>query len=115
MGIYDQLHGVCPHCNAIIGRRKGDTNGFCGIQTKAWITNYRTETYDFFPGDRVPYLVDQFGNPIIETYSEYCYDCDEIFIISFSVVEEMFPIPNHPNCFEKHIEVIMNHFEKKKQ
>lgn len=112
MGIYDQLHGVCPHCDAIIGHRKGDV-GECGIQTKIWITNYRTQTYDFFPGDSVPYYVDQFGKPIIETYLDSCYECQTEFVISFSVVEEMFPIPNHPNCFEKRIEVIMNPFQKK--
>jgi len=87
MGIYDQFHGSCPWCGKQIGRKKGE-EGFSGFQVKDWIVGGRTTTYDFYPGDKVPYLVDHVTNkPIVQEFFYSCYECRESVKISFEVKE----------------------------
>ena len=75
MGIYDQLHGECPHCGTPIS-----------IQTKAWITHNRDTSYDFYFGDFVPFLTDhRTGQPIVDSFHETCYICKNQFLVTFDV------------------------------
>jgi len=106
MGIYDQIHGECPHCKCFIGRKKNSKEGDCGIQVKDWITFTRETTYDFYVGDAVPYMVDHLtGQPIVETFREYCFKCHQDFKIPFKVTHE------EKNGFFV-FKVIMQEFEK---
>jgi hypothetical protein len=85
MGIYDQIHGACPHCGHFIGRQKG-ADGYSGIQIKDWITRDRMTTYDFYVGDNVPYIVNpQTGKPDVHSFYEHCYSCDKDFEIPFDI------------------------------
>ncbi len=89
MGIYDQIHGECPHCGCFIGRKKGE-DGYSGIQIKDWITGQRYTTYDFYVGDCVPFMIDHLtGEPIVETFYEICHHCNETFKIPFESRREV--------------------------
>ena len=107
MGIYDQIHGECPHCGFFIGRKKEvSSDRVCGLQIKDWITANRSTTYDFYVGDAVPYMVDHItGMPIVDTFHEYCFKCRQYFQIPFKVIQE------EKNNFLVY-KVIMQEFEK---
>ena len=105
MGIYDQIHGECPHCGYFIGRKKGE-HGYSGIQIKTWITENRHTTYDFYVGDSHSLYIDSDGMSRPPTFYERCYnsECRKMFKISFKITQ----MRDKRNVFE----VILKEFEK---
>ena len=100
MGIYDQIHGECPHCGFFNGRRKGVRNGPCGFQVKTWITPYRKMTYDYYVGDAVPNVFRMYiRKPNIVIAIENCESCNKKIQISCGMKVETMEVVILP--FEK--------------
>ncbi len=100
MGIYDQIHGECPHCYHFNGRKKGDRYGSCGFQTKTFITRYRRMTHDYYVGDTVPNNFQMYIGkaPAIICY-ENCENCRKEIKISCGMCPETLEVVILP--FEK--------------
>jgi hypothetical protein len=99
MGIYDQIHGECPHCGHFNGSKKG-TRGSCGFQTKVFITRYSRTTYDYYVGDTVPNIFQMWvGKPSVIIAYENCESCRKEIKISCAMQPETLNVVILP--FEK--------------
>jgi hypothetical protein len=88
MGIYDQIHGECPHCGHFNGRKKGKP-GFSGFQIKTFIDRKHRMTYDYYVGDTVPNLFKLYvGKPSVTITHEECESCKKKIRISCAMQPE---------------------------
>ena len=98
MGIYDQIHGECPHCGFFNGRKKGVRKGPGGFQTKSLLTNRRM-TYDYYVGDVIPNVFKMYLGQIQTICYEQCGSCKKGILISCGVKPETLEVIILP--FEK--------------